>query len=831
MKALPIYLFIFLYFLAQQVIFAQSPINRLSESLVKYNQEFPWEKIYLHTDKPHYFLNDTIWIKAYGLIESGKELPEATPTVPLYVDLIDGKFNKLVNQIIIKMEEGTGQGDFILPRDLVPGAYTIRAYTQWMRNFGPETFFQKDIWVGEFGEGWEFRSREPELKLNFFPEGGNLIEGLESKVGFKATNVYGKGTDVIGYVLDEKRDTLLRFESEYLGMGSFTFTPQHGQNYEVLAKSVDKDWTRFRFAEIQRLGHVLAIDPLVSEDEIEITITHNLKEGGMGKKLILLGQSKGKIVYQKEFDGSKRINQIKIFKDDFMPGLVTFTLMDEETTLLAERLVYLLPFAAGSASFKTEKDTYKPKEMVRMEIDVVDEFDGPIAGNFSLSITDAYQVMHLEHSENIYSYLQLSSEVRGEIEDPYYYFNIENPNAERYLDNLLLTQGWRRFSWEHLSRLNQTPTYPFEPGLSLTGKVYKVNDKPLEEPHDLTLMIDHRFGLPFLHEGVTDEMGNFSFIGLDFQDSAAVYLQAYIGKEKKSGTIKEVKNNEVKIQMAEIPAITKSNYVRFPQKDSFLDYDDYMVTVKEAKDLMEQFVLSREIELGEVTVRGRRSSLLPDNRAIQYNNNPDRSLAVTEDFYNFQNIFQLLRGRFPGVNVTGDVFSINPPPAVLIRGGAISGSGLTGATFYLDGNPAMIELIASLPVPEIERIDILQSLNKSAVYGADGAGGVINVLTKSGNPNRDFSKEPTIGNAALISKGYAPVREFYTPSEIPDFNAPISIDFRSTIFWEPNINTNERGKATIEFPLSEGSPEVQVTLEGISNTGDPIRAIYQFKVQ
>lgn len=206
------------------------------------------------------------------------------------------------------------------------------------------------------------------------------------------------------------------------------------------------------------------------------------------------------------------------------------------------------------------------------------------------------------------------------------------------------------------------------------------------------------------------------------------------------------------------------------------------------------------------------------------------SLAVTEDFYNFQNIFQLLRGRFPGVNVAGDVFSINPPPAVLIRGGAISGSGLTGATFFLDGNPAMIDIIAILPVPEIERIDILRSLSKAAVYGADGAGGVINVLTKSGNPNRDFSKEPTIGNAALISKGYVPVREFYTPSATPDFDAPIAIDFRSTIFWEPNINTNERGKASLEFPLSEGSPEVRINLEGLSKDGEPIRATYQFKV-
>jgi hypothetical protein len=167
---------------------------------------------------------------------------------------------------------------------------------------------------------------------------------------------------------------------------------------------------------------------------------------------------------------------------------------------------------------------------------------------------------------------------------------------------------------------------------------------------------------------------------------------------------------------------------------------------------------------------------------------------------------------------------------VLMRGGAISGSGLVGATFFLDGNPAQLALIATLPVAEIERIDLLRSLNRAAVYGADGAGGVVNVLTKSGNPNRDFSDEPTRGNATLESKGYAPVREFYTPSAIPDFNAPIALDYRSTIFWEPNIITDERGKATLEFPLSEGNPEIRVNLEGLSKTGEPLRATYQFKV-
>jgi hypothetical protein len=343
-------------------------------------------------------------------------------------------------------------------------------------------------------------------------------------------------------------------------------------------------------------------------------------------------------------------------------------------------------------------------------------------------------------------------------------------------------------------------------------------------------MINHRFGIPFVHEGITDASGNFSFVGLDYQDSVSIYLQAFLLRERKSSFPKELKNNEVEFGTTEKPKIEKRKHLDFLEGGRFIDFDDYLVTVKEAKNLIEQFVLSREIELGEVTVKGRRSSLIPDKRAVQYNNAPDFSFLVTTDYYNFQNIFQLLRGRFPGVSVLGDVFSINPPPLVLIRGGAISGSGLGGASFYIDGNPAQIGLIATLFVADIERIDILRSLSRAAVFGADGAGGVVNILTKSGNPNRDFSDEPTRGNTSLQSKGYAPIREFYTPPPILDVDAPIALDYRSTIFWAPNININEKGKATIEFPLSDGKTEVRVNLEGLSKTREPFRAAYQFKV-
>jgi hypothetical protein len=819
-------LFVFLAVFSMTFSFAQSPMERLVKSIEAYHQTYPFEKVYLHTDKPHYFLNDTIWIKAYGLMDVGQDNPIKTPTVPLYVELIQARVFPYASRIIIKLEDGFGQGDIVLPKDLSPGVYTLRAYTEWMRNFGADAFFEKNIWIGEFGDGWEFVNVEPELNLNFFPEGGYLVRGLTSKIGFKATDGLGRGIDVYGYILNSKKDTIQRFESVHMGMGHMKFTPQVGESYEVWARSSQMPFKKFNLATIQDEGIVMGIDPLWQKNKVKINLNYNLP----AQKFNLLVQSKGKVVAMKSFDSGQKTHEWVMDQDDYLPGVYTFTLMDEETKLLAERLVYFLPFAQGKSDFRTEKGSYRPKEIVRMDIEVVDEYGDPIEGNFSVSVTDAYQVMHMEHSGNITSYLNLNSELKGQIESPGYYFNEDNPNAVAYLDNLMLTQGWRRFNWENLTKMSEQPKYLPESGLSLNGRVAKSNDQPINEAHQLTMLVNHLYGGPLFYEGKTDSLGFFTFIGMDYQDTVGVYLQAYVERERKNGSIREIKRNDVQIFPKDIPKPKMASLIGLPNGDQYLDFDDYMVSVKESKDLLEQFRLSKEIELGEVTVRGRRSNLIPDRRAIQYNDNPELSMVVTEEYYSFQNIYQLLRGRFAGVNVEGNTFDFLNPPAILMRGGQISGSGIVGARIFIDGMPVDPLWAMNIPVADIERVDILRSLNRSAVFGADGAAGVVNILTKSGNPNKDWSEVDVLGNATIVTQGYAPLREFYTPPAVPAYNAPFAIDFRSTIYWQPVVLTDPLGKANIEFRLTEGSPDVKVSLEGISNKGEPIHSSYVFKV-
>jgi len=822
------FIFIAFFLLLSSKAFSQSNIELLETALENYAAVYPWEKIYLHTDKPNYFLNDTIWFKAYGTLEVDSKKIYPTLSVPLYVDLIDSRFDRNIKRAIVKMEEGRGMGDIVLPRDLEPGIYTLRAYTNWMHNFGEKAFFTKDIYIGEVGDGWNLPNFEPQFHIGFYPEGGNLVAGTENLIGFKATDEFGKGLDVTGVILNSQGDQIQQFESDYLGMGTVKFTPEKDQKYEVLVSAKNQTPKKFDLGVIAEEGHLLQIDGLSNDKQLDIKVFHNTSE--LPRELYLIAMHKGVVAWRDQINLSGNETSFTIPKDIFQSGLHKFSLMDGETRILAERLVFLFPQQAGHALFKTNKETFQPKEQVQLDIQVQDLAGRGLSGDFSVSVLDGDQVFYPEKTQNIFTYFLLDSEVRGEIENPAYYFDPNQKEAEKHLDNLLLTQGWRRFDWSDLAKLQSLPNFNIEPGLSVSGKVEGSGKREISEPKLLTLMVRHPFEEPMFYNGETDSLGNFSFTGLDFEDSVTVFIQAFEVKEKRRRS-REVKENEIRILPPRIPFIGERTYTSFSRNPDFRDENDYLVTVRETKSLMEQFQINREIELGEVTIVGRRSQMIPDKRTIQYQDAPDAKLEITEEFYYFSNVFQLLRGRFPGVDVRGDVISLNPFPVVLIRGGRITGAGgLAGATFLLNGAPVQPETLAALPVPEIERIDILRGLSKGAVFGNDGGGGIVHVLTKSGNPNRDFTDEEVKGNAVSEVMGYSVVREFYEPPVVPTINSPFAVDYRSTIYWNPKVETDQEGKGKISFRLTEGSPMVRVILEGLTEAGDPIFGMHTFQV-
>lgn len=811
--------------------FSQSPISNLQSSLEDYQRQVPFEKVYLHTDKPHYLLNDTIWIKAYGTIETGELIPNPTASAPLYINLYQNIQKGPIVEEVMKLENGWGVGDIILPRDLSPGNYQLVAYTSYSEEKGLDYLFTKDIWIGDIRDAFVPRiALEGNLEVNFFPEGGDLVEGLKSTMGIKAVGDKGLGLPFHGYLVNDARDTVERFESNMMGMGRVKFTPEKGRKYQAFVKTAQTEWRSFPLPQAKESGAVLSISLDEEKEVFEVNVGE--KETGT-QRFWLLGISEGKLIYDAEVNLEQGKASMKLKKDDFPTGIIQFSLFDEHLLPVAERLVFLHPFAQAEVDFNFQKDSFRPKETVELDLLIKDEFGVPIKGDFSISVTDAGQVMNPEYGENILSHYKLSSEIKGAIENPFYYFDPKNEDAYMALDNLMLTQGWRRFSWKEVMEKEDIPEARFETGLSISGNVKVIGGNPVKEPREITMMIHSLYFMPEVLQGTTDEKGFFKFDNLDFYDSVAVFTQAYTEKTRKAAESKIVKANEIRLETK----VKKPKPEKLITGVTELDRDEfdetYLVMAGEAQRMMEQFVLGREVELAEVIIQTKRHMEKPDQRAILYGNVAEQSITVTSEHYMFQNVYQLIRGRFSGVNVVGDVNDYSNPPSVQVRGGTVTGNAsgrpqMGGAQIWIDGHPVDRTMAMVLNMVDIERVDIIKSLARSTVLG----GPTVNILTRTGNPNPRLDEDPRLGmgNELIFTKGYLPYREFYVPRNKLEPEEVYYTDFRSSIYWNPLLQSDLDGIISLSFPLTEGRTEVDIIIEGLSESKEPVFGRYTIQV-
>ncbi len=808
-------LFLPFVFVVMALISPDETLQSLLDRIDKFNFENPQEKAYLHTDKGYYMAGETLWFKA-TLVEGQSHLRD-TVSIPLYVDLIDLQKQKILDSRTIKLEGGFGHGDFDLPDSLFAGTYRVRAYTSWMKNFAGTDLFQKDFHVFERNDLTpEVTKPAQDVEFGFFPEGGHLVEGLQSRIAFKAVNKLGKGVFVSGAIIDNHEDTVTVFESQHLGMGTFNFTPLKGQKYKALIFVNKVARKTVPFPVYKDKGYVITTDNFSNAQQIRVFISRNTVQAA--EDLMLLGMVQGKVYYSARMTVKKDISSVQIPRNLFPPGVVTLTLFDVKANPLCERLIYQHLNATPEVKFKTDKTVYSSREKTVVEVAVTDPGGKPAEGEFSVSVLDKGQIKDQDNVRHIRSYLMLESEVKGYIENPAAYFNKQDPKAPVFLDLLLMTQGWRRFSWDEILKPSERNyRYLIERGLSVTGEITRVNGKNFEKPVNITMMItrqDSTVGMS-LAESAPD--GSFGFYGHDFRDSVKVYLQAIVGKNSRNSTI-----------VVSSPNLNEIDLIRFPYRAISFEAHDLAAYLKLSNELLQlqrKLKQDRIINLDEFVVKAKKQDQLRDGRVLY--SQADASIKVTDNMYGFNNVLDLIRGRVAGVQVTGDAFN----PSVLIRG-ISSLSGSNEPTFLLDGIVVDKSMVLSIPVPDVEAIDVLKGPS-SAIYGSRGGNGVISVLTKRGNPNYDWKNDPSPGVKIFQMKGYSTPKTFYVPqydSEVAGNERP---DYRSTVYWNPVVRTDNSGKARFEFFNTDNTGTFEIFMEGLTFSGLPVasRKVYEVRMR
>jgi hypothetical protein len=819
----PIFFLILLLGLTAFIPWNDDLIKKVQQQLERFKTLRPQEKVYLHTDKPHYSAGETIWFKAY-LVDGQLHFPSA-PSNIVYVDLVDPNENIIATRNI-KIEEGGGAGDFTLDTDLPPGTYTLRAYTNYMRNFDDAFFYKRNFQLFDPYAQQELQTSEAasaDFTAQFFPEGGHLVEGLSTTVAVKTVGADGKGVDVQGKILDGNGQQVAFFKSLKFGMGFFSLLPQPGERYT--AEVSQGEFTKtFELPDIQERGYVLKVDTRKA-DLLKVRVQTNISEGL--DDAFVMAHIRGNVFGI--LQGQKGVDSFEgeLPTTELPNGIAHFTLFNAQGEAVSERLVFINnPVNQVSCQVETNADAYDLRSEVKMDISLKDVQGEPLQGDLSVSVTDDASTYLPEYGEDIRTYLLLNSDLRGRIENPGYYFEDYSAGRRLILDLLMMTQGWRRFDWSKVLA-DEFPkvNHPLEQGFALEGTVTKLvnNDKSVTADVFISVM-----GSDFVMDQVqTEEDGEFLFLGLDFRDTTNIILQANLHQEDN----KNQKKKKQKSDLNQVGPDGKRNVdillsPWYPHKAGQEGAFSYPIPeegvlanfLEDQKriNVIDSSYAQWSINLDEIVVKARRQETSPELKlANALYREPDHRMILDSVSYanTATDIFQLIRGRFPGVQVRGTF----PDEIITMRG--VSGAG-AAALVLVDGLAMDAETVATINPNDVAVIDILKGAS-AAFYGSRAINGVVAIYTRQRSGFSEVSS-PSPGIINMKHPGYYQAREFYAPTYDKKQPEHIKPDFRTTLFWDPSVKVDKKGEAKLRFYTSDKTSSYRVVVEGISEDGRPV---------
>ena len=802
-------------------------LPRLARQLTDYLLAARQEKAYLHLDRPVYGTGETIWFSAYVVDASQHQLDSLSQV--LHVDLLSPE-KRVVARRTLRLKGGRSSGDLLIADTLAPGTYVLRAYTNWMRNAGDEFVYSRrlSIWpaspVGPqeapvpaapstpAGKARAAAAARPDVQ--FFAEGGDLVEGLPAVVAFKASDASGRSLNVRGQLLNAQNTVLTTFASRHAGMGRFGLMPAAGQRYRARITLPDGSTAEYPLPAAQPSGYALHV--VDGGENFLVEARYRGPAGAAAPGPVqLLTQVRGVVAYP---GPRPLVGDIpaawRMPKKNYPAGIVHFTLFDAAGTPRAERLAFVQNEAAGlRVSITPDQTSYEAHAPVQLTVRVADAAGQPVATTLSLGVNDAALGALDPNAETIASHLLLTSDLTGYVESPGYYFRTPSAATVQHLDDLLLTQGWRRFVWKAVLA-GQAPALTFRPEqqLSLVGQVVSENGRRPMANSQLTFLQTRP--TRNIITANTGPDGRFAFMGISVIDTALITLQA---RRAQGGSNVLILTDNGPAPMTQyLPALPPLSAA--PAAVSTLVRRSRQVQAAEL-DLHPERAM-RSINLANVAVTAKREAVPRDDprrlygatggTVIDFANSPNMQTGV--------NVLQMLQGRVSGLAVSGS------PPNLSVQ---IRNQGTP--LFILDGQRVDADVINTLSPTDIESIEVFKG-NEAAIFG--NSGGVIAIYTKRGDPKaRATDKTLAPGVAVIRLPGFYAAREFYSPRYSSLLTNPPADPRISTLYWNPEVRTNAKGEAEIHFFTADGSGTFEAVVEGLGSSGQPGRGSSTFTVK
>lgn len=760
----------------------QADYGEIKSQFQQYREKVLQEKIYAHLDKNLYLAGEILWFKIYNVDASLHKPLDISKVV--YVEILDQDHNAVL-QTKLSLKDGTGHGSLVLPQTLNSGNYFFRAYTNWMKNFDADFFFEKNISIINSLKSQLVNSKNVSAAydVQFFPEGGNLVEGIESVVGVRTVNQYGIGDGFKGIVLNQSNDTISHFESLKFGIGSFSFHPQPNNQYRAMIQLADGNIFTKELPKVYGQGYVLH---LAKKGGAKLQLKIKTSSNFNNQTVYLLVHTRQQLVESRSLTISSNEAEFLIDEEKLGDGISHFTLFDSNKNPVCERLFFKRPTQQLLINAVSDLTQYESRRKVTIDIDTKTESGNQQAANMSLSVY-RFDSAFYSSEQNIISYLWLSSDLKGNVESPGYYFENIGEEADKALDNLMLTHGWRRFNWQSVL---QTKNFAFSyipeyEGHIVAGTVINAaTGQPAKNVHSFLSVPDSNF---HFYNGLSDDNGNVHFYTKNFFGEHEIVAQA--GARERAYRINIKSPFFEKYSSRSLPAF------------SLADFSGATIQA-----------ISTNMQVQNIYVGDKQnkiSPLPPDTTAFFTSSRIYR----LDDYVRFPTMEEVLREYVQEVAV------IKQHNKLFLEVGRRDADGIVyryEPLVLIDGVPLFDDPNKVFSFDPL-RVKELQIMNKRYFLGAATFEGILNFKTYLGRPE-GLSPDP---NATVLDyEALQQQREFFTPvyetqnqvnSRLPDF--------RSLLHWEPSVKTNQQGKQQISFYTSDLAGKYMVMIEGLSVDG------------
>lgn len=823
---------------------ASQSSNPFAEQVLRY----PQEKLHVHTDKDTYVAGDTIWLRA-RCVDAASHRPVAASRY-VYAELRD-ESGALVRRIKILRRDSLYAGYLPVPTDAPDGDYTFSAYTRFMRNQGADYFFRKPLRIAAYrGAAGEVPKPRPrpatgDFAVTFHPEGGYLVPGRSCRVAFKALTDAGRSTAVEAVLRDDRGTTLDTVRTRRAGMGSFRMVPEAGRTYHAVCRTPSGAEKRFDLPVPNAAACVLQL----AERDGFIAV-NVLTAGSLPARLRLVVHCRGNRCYDGGWEPGL------LFRSSDLPaGVVQWLLLDAAGNALSERLLFNEGADGVHVSLRAENPSPRRRERADFSVRLTDGAGNPLRGEFSVSVTDRNAVPD-PVSGDIRTTLLLTSDLRGYVECPGSYFRSDDPEARAALDELMLTQGWRRYDVPALLRGEYAePEYALEAGQQISGRIVRaglVNTRKRLGMYRMAMIVP-RYG--YLAEAPVRADGCFDLDGFDFPDSTAFVLRP-------QATTGRMRNAFVKVDPETFPENgIPAHYPAAGAGDAealfrtALAYVGYMGSA----DL-------RNVLIDPVEVRAKREipRTLEERKAV-YSWNAERiadmgvhtildCIERMPGIRRRENVF-LYQGRAVFFMCDGVLYddleeslpAFSAPPAIdrnrTVKRINMAGPGVPDTDSDLGSGPGsdtnasdthLAQAVAApirqysdlppfvnLPLEWVDRIDILDRFSGRFLSGRDN--GIIAVTLKSYEEISALNTGESIDVGIVSPLGYQTPAEFYSPAyETPESRDSHTPDFRTTLYWNPCIRTDADGRAAFGFRTSDAPADFRIDIEGLTPDGQPV---------